>query len=193
MVQWSIARRKKILGFGPTAVLVASESGAPWYSEGSKNPQVRFTNVWNDLIRRVRKEKEHQDFRHLPFGTLRDTLPDIIRHRFGDELASLCVAHGNAFRGDSLLDCYTNKPFGRLHKAIRELHQHFAPMFVAAPADPTAQPQKRYTSLGTHKRIQELLSQQVPVAKVAKQCGLDRATVYRIRDQGQPESQTGPS
>ena len=193
MVQWSIARRKKIPDFGPTAVLVASESGAPWYSEGSKNPQVRFTNVWNDLIRRVRKEKEHQDFRRLPFGTLRDTLPDIIRHRFGDELASLCVAHGNAFRGDSLLDCYTNRPFGRLHKAIRELHLHFVPMFAAAPADPTAQPRKRYTSLETHKRIQELLSQKVPVAKVAKKCGLDRATVYRIKDQEQPESQTDPS
>lgn len=182
MVEWGIARRKKIRGSGPDAFLIVSESGAPWYSEGSKNPQVRFTNVWNDLIRRVRKEKEHKSFRRLPFGTLRDTLPDIIRHRFGDELASLCVAHGNAFRGDSLLDCYTNKPFGRLHKAIRELHEHFASMFTAAPSDPTAQPRKRYTSLGTQERVRELLSQEVAVTKVAKECGLGRTTVYRIRD-----------
>lgn len=85
MVQWVIARRKKITGFGPDVLLLASESGASWYSEGSKNPQVRFTNVWNELIRRVRKEKEHEGFRRLPLGTLRDTLPDIIRHRYGDE------------------------------------------------------------------------------------------------------------
>jgi hypothetical protein len=189
MVQWGIARRKKITGFGPDALLLASESGASWYSEGSKNPQVRFTNVWNDLIRRVRKEKEHEGFRRLPLGTLRDTLPDIIRHRYGDELASLCVAHGNAFAGDSLLDCYTNRPFGRLHKAIRELHEHFAPMFAAAPDDPIAKPRKRYTSLGTQERIHELLSQGVPVAKIAAECGVDSVTVYRMRDQVQSEPQ----
>jgi hypothetical protein len=189
MVQWGIARRKKITDFDSDAVLLASESGAPWYNEGSKNPQARFTNVWNDLIGRVRKEKEHEGFRRLPLGTLRDTLPDIIRHRYGDELASLCVAHGNAFAGDSLLDCYTNRPFGRLHKAIRELREYFAPMFSASPTDPTAQPRKRYTSLGTQERVHVLLSQAVPAAKIAEECGVDKQTVYRIRDQVQSDSQ----
>lgn len=192
MIEWGIARRKRIPGDSPDAVLVVSESGASWYSDGSKNPQVRFTNVWNGLIRRVQKEKEHESFRRLPFGTLRDTLPDIIRHRFGDELASLCVAHGNVFRGDSLLDCYTNRPFGRLHKAIRELHNHFRPMFATAPDDPTATPKKRYISLGTIQQVQEFLSQGVPVTRIAKKCGVDRQTVYRIRDQHQLESQPIP-
>jgi hypothetical protein len=187
MVQWGIARRKTVTGFGPDALIFVSESGGSWYSEGSKNPQVRFTKVWNDLIKRVRKEKEHEEFRRLPLGTLRDTLPDIIRHRYGDDLASLCVAHGNAFAGDSLLDCYTNRPFGRLHTAIRELHQHLAPVFAAAPDDPVAKPRKRYTSLGTQERILSLLGQNAPVAKTAAECGVDRQTIYRIRDLEKPQ------
>lgn len=188
MLRWGVARRKKIAGFGPDALLIVSEHGKPWYNEvASKNPQAKFANVWKELIRRVRKEKDLENFRHLPFGTLRDTLPDVIRHRYSDELASLCVAHGSTFKGDKLLDCYTNKPFGRLHQAIRELHAHFAPVFAAAPSDPTAKPRRQTISLGTQERIRHLLAEKVPVTKIAKECGVDSATVYRIRDAGDAE------
>jgi hypothetical protein len=34
------------------------------------------------------------------------------------------------------LECYGNKPFGRLHTALREICTHFAPVFAAAPSDP---------------------------------------------------------
>ena len=137
MVRWGIARREKIRGFGSDALLIVSEHGKPWYDEAaSKSPQAKYANVWNDLIRRVRKNNEHKDFRYLPFGTLRDTLPDVIRHRYSDELASLCVAHGSTFKGDKLLDCYTNKPFGRLHQAIGELHDYFCSRICCRPFGP---------------------------------------------------------
>ena len=78
MVQWSIARRKKIPGFGPTAVLVGiPESAAPWYSEGSKNPQVRFTNVWNDLIPASPKREGAPGF---PATSVWDTPEDAAGH-----------------------------------------------------------------------------------------------------------------
>jgi hypothetical protein len=183
MLRWGIARREKIRKFGPNASLIVSEHGKPWYDEAaSKNPQAKFANVWNELVRRVRKEKDLENFRHLPFGTLRDTLPDVIRHRYSDELASLCVAHGSTFKGDKLLDCYTNKPFGRLHQAIRELHDHFAPVFAAAPPDPTAKPRRQCTSLGTQERIRLLLADGVPVSKIASECGVDIGVVHRLRD-----------
>lgn len=190
MVRWGIARREKIVGFGTSALLITSERGSPWYNEvASKNPQAKFASVWDDLLRRVRKNKEHADFQRLPFGTLRDTLPDVIRHRYSDELASLCVAHGSTFRGDKLLDCYTNKPFGRLHQAIRELHVHFAPVFAAAPADPTAQPRRQVVGLVTQERIRQLLSEGVSPSRIAKECDVDRATVYRVRNYFQREAE----
>ena len=194
MLRWGIARREKIRKFGPSASLIVSEYGKPWYDEeATKNPQAKFANVWDRLISRVRKEKEHEQFLHLPFGTLRDTLPDVIRQRYSDELASLCVAHGSTFKGDKLLDCYTNKPFGRLHQAIRELHDHFAPVFAAAPSDPTAQPRRQCTSLGKQERIRLLLAEGMPITKIAKACGVDSATVYRVRDFFQNEPSTRPS
>lgn len=194
MVRWGIARRQKIKRCGPDARLIVSEYGKPWYDEAaSKNPQAKFANVWGGLIRRVRKEKDLAEFRHLPFGTLRDTLPDVIRHHFSDELASLCVAHGCPFKSDKLLDCYTNKPFGRLHQAIRDIHKHFEPVFAAAPADPTAQPRRQCISLGKQERIRLLLAEGVPILKIAKACGVDSATVYRVRDFFQSQSSTTPS
>lgn len=194
IVQWGIVRRQKIKGCRPDARLVVSEHGKPWYDEAaSKNPQAKFTNVWSGLIRRVRKEKDLEGFRQLPFGTLRDTLPDVIRHHFSDELASLCVAHGSPFKSDKLLDCYTNKPFGRLHQAIRDLHEHFAPVFVAAPSDPTAQPRRQCISLGKQERIRALLAGSVPVTKIARDCGVDTATVYRVRDSLQSGATTTSS
>ena len=51
---------------------------------------------------------------------------------------------------------------------------------AAAPADPTATPRKRYTALGTQERIQTLLAQGMPVAKIAKECDVDKQIVYRI-------------
>jgi hypothetical protein len=59
------------------------------------------------------------------------------------------VAHGTPFKGDSLLDCYGNKPFGRLHTALRELHALFQPMFSAV-SDPLKD-SKNYTP-----RVQEV-------------------------------------
>jgi hypothetical protein len=70
MVQWGLERSKAI----GSELLFVSESGRPWYNEEcSKNPQARFTNVFNGLVRRV--QKSDPNFRHQPFGTLRHPGP----------------------------------------------------------------------------------------------------------------------
>ena len=131
MLRWGFERSRRI----GSDLLLVSERGQPWYSEHATNAQYKFANTWTRLLHRVRKSQP--EFPILPFGTLRDTLPDLLRHRESDDLASLCLAHGSPFHGDNLLECYGNRPFGRLHKAVRRLHAHFAPVFAAAPDDPT--------------------------------------------------------
>ncbi len=103
-----------------------------------------------------------------------------MRRRFDDELASLCLAHGSPFRQDSLLECYGNKPFGRLHKALRAMEAVMAPVFEAASADPTEE-RKTYLSIATLDRISAMLGEGKRPAEIARVCGVSTMTVYRVR------------
>ena len=89
----------------------------------------------SNAARRVFR-KEHPDLPYLPFGSLRDLLPDVLRARFSDEVASMALQHGET-GSDTLLKCYANMPFPRLFSATRELEQFFKPFLEAlvAPAD----------------------------------------------------------
>jgi hypothetical protein len=112
-------------------VLPVTRSGAWWYRRHSKNPQTEFTNWWTDLIARARER--NPDLPYFPFGTLRDILPDIIRNRYSDDVASLALQHGSLGE-DQLLKCYANLPFRKLFDATRELRTHFRPMLDAMTA-----------------------------------------------------------
>jgi hypothetical protein len=124
MVEWGLARAKKI----GTDLLFVSREGEPLYDERMQNAQQRFQNMWTRLKERVRRSASIPD---LPFGSLRDALPDLIRQQFSDELASVMLNHGTPCKADSLLECYANKPFGRLHEALRKLHDYYGPVFAA--------------------------------------------------------------
>jgi hypothetical protein len=39
--------------------------------------------------------KVYPDLMYLPFGSLRDLLPDLLRTRYSDDVASLALQHGN--------------------------------------------------------------------------------------------------
>jgi len=173
MVDWGLERSRRL----GSDLLFISEEGQPWYNERhNKNPQAKFTNVWNRLIKRVRQSET--EFRRLPFGTLRDTLPSMLRSRHSSEMASICLSHGSTFK-DKLLDCYANKPFGRFHDLMREAHEYMRPVFEAAPADPISAPAQQYLPLKIRERMRAMLSSGEPVARIARECGVDRATVYR--------------
>lgn len=106
-------------------VLPITAAGTPWYRKHSANPQSKFLNWWNALIESVRLTKP--DFPRLPFGSLRDVLPDLLRLRYSDDVASLALQHGK-ISDDPLLQHYANMPFRRLFEATRELRSHFQPM-----------------------------------------------------------------
>lgn len=125
MLRWGVERCRRL----DSPFVICRDNGTVLYNEKSANPQSPFAKLWNELVGRVRQE--HSDLPILPFGSLRDTLPDLLRHRYQDELAAICLAHKTAYKPDGLLDAYGNKPFGRLHTAIRELHEHYEPVFSA--------------------------------------------------------------
>ena len=176
MVRWGFARAEEI----GHDLLFISEEGRPWYNErANRNPQAKFTNVLNTLIRRVKKSDP--DFRRLAFGTLRDTLPNLLRRNYSSEMASICLAHGSTYKGDSLLDCYTDKPFGRFHGMMRDARSMMTEMFEAVEDDPTNAPIQQYLPLKVRETMQAMLREQKPTAEIAKACGVSRATVCRER------------
>lgn len=159
--------------------------GNPWYKERAKrNPQAKFTNVFTALIRRI--QKSQPSFRKLAFGTLRDTLPNMLRLSHSSEMASICLAHGSTFKGDKLIDCYTNKPFGRFHDLMRETRSMVEVVFAAVDGDPTETPIQQYIPLEVREKMQMLLKEGRPTGEIAKTCGVSRATVCRERQRITP-------
>ncbi len=112
-------------------VLPMTAIGKPLYRPDSKNAQSGFAGWWKKLLdcaEQTLKKKAGEDktFRRLPFGSLRDLLPNILRREYSDEIASLCLQHGE-LGDDDLLNCYANLPFGRLFTATQDLHGMFKP------------------------------------------------------------------
>lgn len=105
-------------------VLAITSSGKRWYRPHSMNAQTHFGNWWTRLLSQVREK--HPDLPRLPFGSLRDLLPNILRREYSDEVASLALQHGK-LSSDDLLDCYSNLPFRKLFEATRELRTMFKP------------------------------------------------------------------
>lgn len=177
MIRWGLERSHDI---GSDRLFV-SESGQPWYNEEhNKNPQAKFTNVFNRLIKRV--QMSEPEFRRLSFGTLRDTLPNILRTRHSSEMASICLAHGSTC-GDKLIDCYTNKPFGRFHELMRTAREYVGAVFESAPAAPAEARAKQYLPLKTKEKVRSMLAAGNRVSKIATECGVSVMTVYREKEQ----------
>jgi integrase len=120
LVRYGIERAKQI----GTDLLFVGEDGQSWYKVTAPNPQYVFANMWTSIIEKL------PDMPKYPFGSLRDTLPDRFRQTkgVGDEIASICLAHGKKMAKDKLIDCYGNRPFGRLHDAIRAARAIYRPM-----------------------------------------------------------------
>jgi hypothetical protein len=113
-------------------VLPINSKSTPWFRT-TANPQAPFAKWFSDLLDKVKKK--HLNFPRLPFGSLRDLLPDILRRDFSDEIASICLQHGKT-SDDDLLKCYANTPFKKLFNATRELEAYFRP-FLNALDTPT--------------------------------------------------------
>ena len=70
-------------------------------------------------------QKTAADFPRLPFGSLRDVLPNVLRRDDEDDVASICLQHGKM--EDDLLKCYANVPYKKVFNATRKLEPVFRP------------------------------------------------------------------
>lgn len=104
------------------SVLTITRTGKPWFRPHSANPQAAFGNWWRLLLDRV--VKEHPDFSRLPFGSLRELFPDVLRREYTMEIADIALMHGDPSEHD-LLKCYTNTPYAKLFNATRVLKPMF--------------------------------------------------------------------
>jgi hypothetical protein len=147
-------------------------------TKGNKNSSQIFSSKWISLTARILKD--YPDFPKHPFGTLRDTGANLVRQFSTGEIGAVFICHGKPVRKDDLLDLYTNRPFGSLFRALRQIEEVLKPVFDAAPADPWTQPQQQYTTLGKRERILELHKAGQTTTQIAEKVGVGRMTVIRL-------------
>lgn len=129
-IRWGLDRKAAIGSSSP--MLLVTKEGRPFFrrTDGNKNYCQIFANKWTKLTAKIRKECN--EFPKRPFGTLRDTGSDFIRHLAGGEAAGCYLMHGSPAK-DNLLDLYSNRPFGKVHTALGEMRHQLQPMFDACP------------------------------------------------------------
>ena len=117
--------------------ILLTKEGKHLYRDQSGNGQTGFANMWTRLLRRHRKAATEQEKLEqlLPFGTLRDQLPDWLGGEQTKPLvASVALCHGIPHKGDKLLfSHYSNRPWKALFESQREFRDHLRPMFAAVP------------------------------------------------------------
>ena len=191
-LRWAVERQKRICSRQriESSQLLLTEQGIPFFrrTESKKNRSQIFSNKWAGLIGRIRKD--YPDFPRHSFTTLRDTAANRVRHIAGGEVASVFLLHGEPVKKDNLLDLYTNRPFGVVFNALRQIEEDLRPVFEAAPIDPWESPMQQYTTLGTREQMLELHRRGVKAPEIARRVGKSLITVHRLieRLKGQPDT-----
>jgi DNA-directed RNA polymerase specialized sigma24 family protein len=187
-MQWVLERRRKHPNFDAEAVLLLNDRGETYNrpTKGNHRNQ-QIPSRFADLLRRIRRD--HPDFPTLSFGKLRKTAGDLIR-RFADgEIHAVFMCHGQPVATDNLTDVYSNRPFGKVFKAIREAQEYLQPIFAAAGATPfnSRLSQVVYRS-PTRDKILQLHDQGLSVRAIAEKVGRSRTTVHRHITRHRPPS-----
>ena len=166
---------KWLLGRQSSDLLFTTAKGKPYWTTMGRGTQ-RFGKLWNDLIDRVQRDKPQ--FRRLSFGKLRKTSGDLIREFSSGETMRTFHCRGKPVSGDEHSEVYTNKPFGKVFKAIKRVEDHLAPMF-AAVADPFADHRKSYMGRTKTQLIVEMYDAGTPLAEIMSELDVALSTIYR--------------
>ncbi len=136
-IEWALARRRKLPGFGPEATLLSNSQGQSLdrLTKGG-NPCQQIPNAFARLVQRVQASEEGKDFVRQPFKMLRKTAGDLIRRHAGGEVMAVFHCRGQSVAIDDLADAYTTRPFGKVFDAIRAIEKQLTPMFEAAGPKP---------------------------------------------------------
>jgi hypothetical protein len=178
-MQWVLQRRRKHPDFRPESILLLNDKGVP-YNQPTKGDHrnQQIPNRFAELVRRVRRD--HPEFPTLSFGKLRKTAGDLIRRFAGGEIHAVFMCHGQPVATDNLTDVYSNRPFGKVFKAIRDVEEYLQPVFVAAGAAPF---QSRLSQVAyrseTHDKIVELHNQGRRVPEIAAEVSRSQTAVRK--------------
>ncbi|EAQ80610.1 hypothetical protein [Blastopirellula marina] len=128
-IKWAMEHRQRFPDFSPAARLVVSENGSAIdRPTKSNNANQLIPNHFDRLIQRIQDDK--QQIRKLSFGKLRKTATDLVKRFSNGEIAGVFDCHGSPVKTDSLSDQYSNRPFGKVFQAIREVEAYLAPVFA---------------------------------------------------------------
>lgn len=129
--------------------LIVSKNGHPWYREDWKNPQQYFSQWWqakpSKSSRRIgvvtKIMRDCDGFPRHSFKTIRKILPQLVRPKFGGDIADLINARkidGSGRVSGKDTDRYADRPYEKVAEALIELQDHFRPFLdtlVVAPED----------------------------------------------------------
>ena len=136
-MEWALERRKRFPGYGDDARLILSEKGIALDQQTTNNnPNLIIPHRLLKLIKRIREDGH--EIRPLSFGKFRKTASDLIKRHSNGEIAGVFDCHGEPVKSDSLSDAYTNRPFGKVFQAIRDVQKYLAPVFEEAGPSPFA-------------------------------------------------------
>lgn len=177
-LEWALERRKKFPDFDQTARLILNEKGTPLdqQTKGS-NANQAIPNHFARLIKRIRDDG--QTIRTLSFGKLRKTASDLIKRHSDGEIAGVFDCHGEPVKTDSLSDAYTNRPFGKVFRAIRAVETYLGPVFAEAGTSPFLPQPQTYTKRSVIERIIAFHEQGFFTGQIAAAVGLSGQTVSR--------------
>ncbi len=188
VLKWARQKRERLGNATPTSLLVVNERGRPFFHQTSGgNRGQTFNRRWADLTHRI--QADYPDFPSLSFGKLRKTAGDLIRDVASGEISRVFLCHGHPVPTDDLLDLYTNRPFGKVFEALRELQRKLQPVFETAPDDLFAQPVQQYTGLKTVERVFKLHEEGKTIREIAREVGLSKSAVSRHLERRKPAAE----
>ena len=158
-------------------IVFLTDRGKPLWNHTKKgNASNGVANIWNRLIQRIQKDDE--DFPTYSFNKLRKTSATRILKIADAAAASMILAHGT-ISDDKLLECYVQIPWQKLFKAQEQFAAELGDVLNAGNPNPWQPAAKNYIGLKKVKAIIKLDGENVPAAEIAKQLGVNIATVYR--------------
>jgi hypothetical protein len=177
MVCWAMQRRLTLPNPAPDQPLILSQSGTALDKRsGAGNPSRLIANAFVRLKKRC--EFNSQPVSDLPFKCLRKTAGDLIRRVSDGEVSGVFLLHGSPVERDKLSDVYTNRPFGKVYRAIQEVESYLAPVFNACPNPLEDQPQA-YTPRSIIDLIAELHVGGASIREIEAKTSLSKSTIHR--------------
>jgi len=178
-LRWVLERRRqqKLLKPEYQDIVFLTERGKPlWHHTPEGNASNGVSNIWNRLIQRVRNDDEQ--FPPYSFNKLRKTSATRILEIADAATASMILAH-NTISDDKLLENYAQLPWEKLFAAQEQFGKELAEVLDVGSPNPWEAPRRTYIGLKKVKTIIALDGKNVAAPEIAKQVGVNLATVYR--------------